>query len=177
MADQLRFDGLSKTKPTSFSLEPEAARMKEMASDLGILGLRKLRFEGTIKPVGKADWALNAHLGATVIQSCVVTLEPVTTRIEEPVDRYFSADWQAPEDAEVELAEDDDETDPVPEVLDLLDLAREALSLALPPYPRHPDAEIEQAQFAEGGVEPMSDEAAKPFAGLADLKKKLEGGS
>jgi hypothetical protein len=44
--------------------------------------VRKLRFIGTLEPEGAQDWRLTADLGATVVQPCVVTLAPVTTRLE-----------------------------------------------------------------------------------------------
>ena len=51
----------------------------------------------------------------------------------------------------------------------------EELSLAVPEYPRSPDATLEQANFTKPGETPMSDEDARPFAGLAALKDKLAG--
>ncbi|MCX8227096.1 MAG: DUF177 domain-containing protein, partial [Sulfitobacter sp.] len=35
-------------------------------------------------------------------------------------------------------------------------------------------AELGQAVYAEPGVAPMTDEDARPFAGLAQLREKLE---
>jgi hypothetical protein len=51
----------------------------------------------------------------------------------------------------------------------------EALALALPDYPRAPDAEMETGQFAAPGVDPMTDEDAKPLAGLAALRARMDG--
>lgn len=175
MSDKLRFDALSTAKPTPFRLEPSPDTQKAIAKALDLLGLRKLRFEGEIRPMGQSDWHLTAHLGATVVQPCGVTLEPVTTRIEDPVSRIYVADWTDPEEAELEIPEDDD-SEPIPETLDLLGLAQEALALALPAYPRLPDAELSQIDFAEDGVDALTDETAKPFAGLSALKQKLENG-
>ena len=50
----------------------------------------------------------------------------------------------------------------------------EALALALPDYPRAPDATLENAQVTEPGIAPMSDEDARPFAALAGLRDKLQ---
>jgi hypothetical protein len=50
----------------------------------------------------------------------------------------------------------------------------EALALALPDYPRAPGAELGQAVFAEPGIEPLRDEALRPFAGLAAFKDRLK---
>ena len=59
---------------------------------------------------------------------------------------------------------------------DIIDLERvfcEALSLALPDYPRAEGAELASAEFGPPGVTPLTDEAARPFSVLAGLKDKL----
>ncbi|MBC7181913.1 MAG: DUF177 domain-containing protein, partial [Roseovarius sp.] len=76
----IRVADLSARRPVSFDLAPDAAEMARISEDLGLLGLRKLRFRGTLTAEGRADWLLQADLGATVIQPCVVTLDPVQTR-------------------------------------------------------------------------------------------------
>lgn len=110
-------------------------------------------------------------MGATAVQACVVTLEPVTTRIDTEISRlYTAADEVIPEASEIEMP-DDDSVEPIPETLDLIDVLTEALAIALPDYPRAENAVLEQAQFAEDGVTPMTDDDAKPFAALAALKE------
>ena len=71
---------------------------------------------------------------------------------------------------------EDDTAEPLPEVIDLTEVTREALALALPLYPRAPGAELGEAVFAAPGTAPIRDEDLKPFAGLAALKAKLEPG-
>jgi hypothetical protein len=56
---------------------------------------------------GRARLAAGGRLGATVVQPCVATLAPVTTRIETGVTRRYLADWQEPEGEEAEMPEDD----------------------------------------------------------------------
>ena len=123
-----------------------------------------------------ADWVLDAHLGATVVQPCVVTLDPVTTRIDETVMRRFSPEVDRPEDLpgdEMEMPEDDT-LEPLDHDIDLGRVLIEALSLALPPWPRRDDAELGQITAAAEGVEPLTDADTKPFAGLAGLRDKLK---
>lgn len=168
---------LPRSRPHEVHLEPDAAERAEIAKELGLQQLRKLRFAGSLTPEGKADWRLSADLGATVTQSCVVTLDPVTSRIDEAVHRAYLADApEVPDAAEVEMPEDDT-VEALPDTLDLRTVMVEALSLALPPYPRAEGAMLEGAQVSEPGVAPMSDEDAKPFAGLKDLRDKLKGGT
>jgi uncharacterized metal-binding protein YceD (DUF177 family) len=116
---------------------------------------------------------LRGRLGATVVQPCVVTLEPVTTRIEAPVERLYQADWVEPEAEEAESPEDD-RIEALPEVLDLGALIEEALALALPLYPRAAGVELGEAIYTEPGAAPLTDEAARPFAGLKGLIDKAD---
>jgi uncharacterized metal-binding protein YceD (DUF177 family) len=70
-----------------------------------------------------------------------VTLTPVRAVIDEPVRRRYVADLPQPDGDEVEMPEDDT-LEPMPEVIDLAEVAAEALALALPLYPRAPGAEL-----------------------------------
>lgn len=169
----LRLRDLPSGAPTDIRLEPDADARAALARALGIDALRKMRFDARLTPSGDTDWTLTGSLGATVVQPCVVTLEPVTTRIDEPVTRRYLAHWSEPEGgSEVEMPEDD-ASDPLPETLDLYAVAREALALALPDWPRAGDAAIGAAVFAEPGTAPMTDEDARPFAGLGALRARL----
>jgi len=108
------------------------------------------------------------------VQPCVITLEPVVTRIEEDVTRHYLSDWQDPDDAEVEMPEDDS-SEPLGAEIDVMAAITEALSLAIPAYPRADGAELGALLHAEPGIEPLNEDTVRPFAGLADLKKKMEG--
>ncbi len=176
----LRVADLSQTRPTRFELTPSAEELEAIAAELGLTALRKLRFAGQIIAEGKRDWRLEAELGATVVQPCVVTLEPVTTRIDESVVRRFLAkmpDQMETED-EVEMPEDDS-AEPLGPEIDPAMVMIESLSLALPLYPRADGAKMEQAGFTEAGKAALTDEDLKPFAGLAALRDQLtrKGGS
>jgi uncharacterized metal-binding protein YceD (DUF177 family) len=63
----------------------------------------------------------------------------------------------------------------MPEVIDLAEIAAEALVLALPLYPKAPGSEFSQALHAAKGVDPLTDSDLKPFAGLAGLAGRLAG--
>ncbi|MCF6317018.1 MAG: DUF177 domain-containing protein [Marinosulfonomonas sp.] len=177
-SQKLRVAGLDTQKPTVFEMQPSAPKRSAIASDLDLLGLRKLRFTGSITATGDADWTLTADLGATVVQACVVTLVPVTTRIDVAVARQFvaavterGAELVDP-DEEIEISPDDN-SEPLGTHIDLAAVMTEALLLALPLYPKAEGANLEASTFTETGKTPMSDEAARPFAGLSALRDKL----
>ncbi|WP_170382938.1 YceD family protein [Ruegeria atlantica] len=169
----LRVADLPQNASTPFDLRSDAKALEAIKDELGLLGLRKLSFVGDVRAQGKRDWVLTGKLGATVIQPCVVTLEPVTTRIDIPVTRTFVADWVDPEEPEFEIPEDDD-TEQLGAEIDPALVMIEALSLALPQYPRKDGAELGQADFTEPGKQAMTDEDVKPFSGLAGLRDALK---
>lgn len=172
LKSQIRVADLPPSIPVEFDLRPEPEQNQVIAQELGLSGLRKLWFRGTLNPEGKRDWRLDGLLGATVTQPCVATLAPVITRIDEPVTRQYLA--QAPQvsdDEEVEMP--DDSVEELPAVIDLEQVMIEALALALPLYPRADDAAIAKISVTEPGKAPMTDQDTKPFAGLAQLRDKL----
>lgn len=154
------------------ALAPDAEGRAAVARQLGIPAVRKLRLEGRLIPEGRQDWRLQATLGATVVQDCVVTLAPVTTRIDEPVDRRYLASLAEPGAGEHEVGEED--VEPLPSALDLGQVMIEALALALPPYPRAEGVELGEMVVTAPGAEPLTEERARPFAGLDKALKPEE---
>lgn len=173
----LRVARLGGRKSVTIDLQPDAAQRQQIAAALGLEALRKFRFQGVLRPLRRSDWELVAELGATVVQPCAVTLAPVTTRIDETVTRAFLADLPEPEGLEVEMPEDDT-IEPLGSQIDISAIAIEALSLALPAFPRAPDAALSPwgaLDIAPPGAAPLPESRPKPFAGLAALQGKLAG--
>lgn len=170
---RFRAGGLSPRKPTRFAYAPDAEVREGLARDLGLLALRKLEFIGQITPDGRDAMVLTATLTAECDQACIVTLAPVRARISEEVRRRFVAGLTQPEADEMEMPEDDT-VEPMPEVIDIAEIAAEALMLALPLYPRAPGAELGSVVHAPEGVAPLADSDLKPFAGLAALAGRLK---
>lgn len=109
---------------------------------------------------------------AAVVQSCVVTGEPVPAKIDAPFHVRFVPDaYAGAPDEELELSADDCDTLPLEGRIDLGELAAETLALALDPYPRCEGADAAAAQSV------LADNTdAGPFAGLKALKDRLEKG-
>jgi uncharacterized metal-binding protein YceD (DUF177 family) len=168
-----RVASLSSRKPNRFDLTPDRATRDAIATYLGITAVAKLRFVGMISPKGRHDFVLEAVLEAVVEQPCGITLAPVQTRLREEVLRIYLSALALPDAVEMEIPEDDN-TEPLAEVIDAGHVVVEALALALPPFPRVEGAELDSAQFAAPGTAPLRDGDLKPFAGLAALKAKLE---
>ena len=172
---RLELKHLVQNRGVNFDLTLSEAEISEIIEQLDLLSLRKIKFSGVILPIGKGDWGLSGELGATVEQACSLTLVPVRSRIDTPVVRNFrkSPITLSHLGPEHEIPEDDSE-EQLEDVIDLARVFSEALSLALPDYPRAEGAELKTAEFAPPGVTPLTDEAARPFSVLAGLKDKLQ---
>ena len=163
---------LSGREPFAFQLSFEEPHRNRIAAELGILGVRKLRFEGTLAPLGAKDWRLDAALGATVIQACVVTLDPVTTRIDEDIEIIFIEGMREPTASETEMEDDTTRQALTPEI-DLENIMFEALALNLPDYPRIEGDELAPELSGAGDDSSEDNQTRKPFAGLKELRDKL----
>ncbi|TRD18943.1 YceD family protein [Palleronia caenipelagi] len=168
---RLRLTTGSERADRPFLLTPDSDARGAIAEELGLTSLRKLRFEGALRPSGGRDWVLDGQIGATVVQPCSVTLAPVTTRIDEPVTRRYLANWQAQDlPLEQEMPEEV-EDEPMPAVLDLEAVMIEALSLAVPAFPRAEGVELGTLSARPKGAAPITETETKPLGGLADLLK------
>jgi len=123
---------------------------------------------------------LTGRIRAKVVQECVVTLDPVPAVIDEKFDRGFLPfDDLYSEDkagSEHEIVADRDLGDIPEELSDPLDIGEivaEEFGVALDPYPRKPGLEDTGYTSQPAGVPPLGDADVKPFAGLADLAKKM----
>jgi hypothetical protein len=111
---------------------------------------------------------VRGEVEAEVEQVSVVSLESFTSRVSEPLVRYFQAEnapGHRPGVLSVESLEDE------PDVIsagaiDLGELAAETLALALDPYPRKP-GEV----FAQKGEDTAEDRPESPFGVLSRLKR------
>lgn len=169
----LRLSRQNRNAPLPFEAVATNDEMEKLVDLLDLLSLRKLRFDGALTAVDGGGWHLKGMLGATVSQACVVTLAPVQTRVDRPVTRlYLPGGELSITGAELDLdPEDDDTIETLTDQIDLGLIATEELALALPPYPRAKGV----PEAAEPTPEP-GESRQKPFAGLAELRKKMENG-
>jgi uncharacterized metal-binding protein YceD (DUF177 family) len=168
------------TKIRSIEVQGRRARTVTFVADaeararigkvLGLIALDRLELRGVLSPEGREDLRLEARLSARAAQPCVVTLAPVWTEPEAEVLRRFVARPPEPPPGEIEMPEDDT-IEPMPEVIDLAEIATEALALALPDYPRAEGASLGEAVFGPPGSEPLRQADLRHFAALKVLKR------
>lgn len=157
---------------------PSAPELEKLASFLKIEAIAAWRIKGNLLPEKREGWRLDARMTADLTQACGITLDPVRQRIDERFVRKLVPEQDEPEHEVIEASgldlDADDEPDTFGEVIDLGALAIEALALALDPYPVSDNPASDHLVAAPPGVEPLTDETVKPFAGLAELKARLE---
>ncbi|MFD1694635.1 YceD family protein [Roseibium aestuarii] len=160
-------------------VEPDAPALKRIAAAYELDGIERLSADLTLKPWGKRGVRVVGKLKADLNQTCVVTLEPFVTRLEDEIDRSYlpaSSRPRRPRDLndEGEIEIDLETLDPpdvmMDGVLDLGALICEQLALNIDPFPRKPGVVFETEADAEGDAEPQEEKAPNAFAALAKLK-------
>ncbi|CAN5516526.1 DUF177 domain-containing protein [soil metagenome] len=125
-----------------------------------VIDLSRWRGNG-VKAVGTVS--------AGIEQVCVVSLEPFTSEMREPIERYFLPRSAAPPTLEQSIEQADvDVFDHG--IIDLGEMVCEIVALALDPYPRRPGIAFDgpgEGDAAEGIEAPVS-----PFAALKALGKR-----
>jgi uncharacterized metal-binding protein YceD (DUF177 family) len=148
--------------------EATESERQAIAEALGLLTLGRLTARYRIKALADAGYRLSGKVMGEVEQACIVTLDPVTSRIDAPFDVEFRPQLDtvdSDEDASVLAGPDIDVIERG--TISVGRIVFETLSGALEPYPRRPDAEFTWQD--QHGDEP---EKTSPFAALSKLKSK-----
>jgi uncharacterized metal-binding protein YceD (DUF177 family) len=155
------------------SLKVSAAEIEALKAFSGAVEIRDFTAELDVRPWGKTGFRVSGSVTADVIQSCVVTLEPVEGRVDEPVEVKLvpiaDADRYKPKTTPEGEIIVDVEADDIPDffdgpAIDVGAIAVEFFMLGLDPYPRKHGAEF--APLPDPGKAEVS-----PFAKLAVLKR------
>jgi uncharacterized protein len=176
MPTELGWDhAITEIPETGLAVE-RAATLEErraLAHTLELADLPHLSARYALRPAGRGRYVLSGTLSAEVVQTCVITLEPVTNLIEESFDLEFWPAEQMPEpkDGEIDFA---GAPEPEPVVAGRIEVGRivfECLASALDPYPRKPGAVFEYAEPATGGAQSDAKQES-PFAVLGKRRRK-----
>ena len=151
-------------------IEADAATRLAMADIGGLREVLSVHASFDVTPQSGGRYHVTGQVRARIGQTCVVTLEPIESDIDEPIDLIFAPPEQIPELADLvdDAAGSDEEIPDPPEpiengIIDLGRLATDVLYLAIDPYPRKPDAVFEPLVEA-------ADPEDHPFAALKALK-------
>ena len=146
-------------------LEASPAECAALAQRFGIEALKHFSARFTRKPYPGGGLLISGRLKAEPVQLCIVSLEPVTERLDKP----FTLVVLPPDGA---LSEDPDGPDEIQADatghFDLGEALAEELSLSLNPYPRKAGAHLPLPP--EEAAEPTEAPPRNPFAKLAALR-------
>jgi hypothetical protein len=158
-------------------LEASVAERQAMAEIAGLTEVVSAQADLEIVPKSGGRYEVTGRVHARIGQTCVVTLEPIESEIDEEVDLTFAPEAEARrlEDL-IEEGQDDEEpaqvADPpeaiVNGIIDLGRIATDALFLAIDPYPRKPGVVFEAEVTA-------LDPEDHPFAALKALQDNKKG--
>ena len=155
-------------------LDATPDELAEIAGWLDLVAVTALHAELELHPMGKTGlFRVNGRLTAEVVQSCVVTLAPVSGRVDETFSLTYGPPLQEAEDGdEIEVGLDSfDPPDPIIDgAIDMGAAVLEHLALALDPFPRAEGATFDPPPEPVEAPEPK----ANPFAVLSTLKQKKE---
>jgi uncharacterized metal-binding protein YceD (DUF177 family) len=153
-------------------LDADDVMRKAIADVAGVREVLSAHASFDVTPKNGGRFHVAGNVRARVGQTCVVTLDPIESDIDEPIDLIFAPPEQIPELAALvdDAADSDEQTPDPPEaivngIIDLGRLATDALLLGIDPYPRKPDAVFEHE------ITPPDPED-HPFAALKALKAK-----
>lgn len=157
--------------------DAERERLRDICD---LVEVPRMEAHFTVKPWRKTGFAVKGRVSADVVQSCVVTLEPVRQSVDEEVEVHFvpareAEKWRETPDEDGEIVIDPEAEDP-PDLfegnaIELGALAAEYFALGLDPYPRAPGVNFDAREEAEES----DPERQKPFAGLKDMMKARDG--
>ena len=160
----------------------DGAERAALARRFGLDSLDALTASVTLTKFGdRRRVRLSANFSADVLQSCVVTLEPAPSRIEDSFVLVYDEDAGGPAEAETVVLLKG-QISPAPwsgVVIDVGEAVAEHLALALDPYPRATGADLSALGLAPGegdagkeGDDPDGEFSGSPFKELAKLRRK-----
>ena len=163
--------------PVTVHAEAGPEELKNLAVLWKVLAVRSLKSEMQLTRWKKDGVRVRGRVEAEIEQACVVTLEPVVSRIDETFEQIFVPEGSKlarivlSDTAEMVL---DPEGPDLPETfsgdtIDAGEVVAEAVALAIDPYPRKQDVEFQDHVESDGTKDAGR---PSPFAALKDWKKK-----
>lgn len=146
-----------------------------LARRFGVPAVRRLTARAELAPWGPDGWRVWGVAEAGLVQTCVVTLEPVDTEVAERFERFLAPAARMAEAAALVGSGAEDALDALSASIDVGEIAAETVALAIDPYPRRAEVSFEGCVQGPPGAEPLTDEAVRPFARLAALRARRGG--
>jgi hypothetical protein len=153
-----------------YEIEATEAERAALARRFGLISVDAFRAIIRLRRMGKGLIEARGRYQADVVQSCVVTLEPVPARLAEEFKVLYSTAPVRPQREVVVAAEAEDPPEAVSGgLIDLGEAAVQQMALALDPYPRAPGAEMPTGDCGGSATE---EGRFNPFSVLAERGKR-----
>ena len=157
-------DQLSSGKPLVLDLNASAEDCKILADRFDWVSVSSLKAEIKLKSIANMAYNASGKIEAAIIQRCRITERPVPEALFVDVNERFAV---------IDLDEDEAEIDPMAVSVEAIEngdimigeMIAQLVGLEASPWPKD--------QEAEGFVYERENDPTKPFASLAELKKKL----
>ena len=160
---------LETEKKIEFTLSFNSNELARLQKYLNLISIKKTSMSGKIVATAAGQWHLKAKIGATVVQESVLSLKPVTTRIDDKIDmRIIKGYDNKVQNSELELNEDYF----IEHELDLDVIFFENIALSIPTFPKGAGEFFENKVFTAKGIDPLTNDRISPFFVLNKLKKK-----
>ena len=162
-------------------IEADAGERAALAKRFGLVSLDSLIATVSLDTQSEHGMVrVHGEFSAEVVQTCVVTLEWLSNRLQASFERLYGppesgADTEALEDSTTEVSPDAEEP-PEPFVdgaIDIGEAVAEQLAVELDPFPRAPGA-VYQGQSSDSDDRRDVGKTRRPFANLRDLMGKTE---
>lgn len=150
-------------------LSANAVELSALKNRLDLVDLHSLSASGRIEKAATA-FVLKGTIEAEIVQSCVVTLQPVASTLQTPFERHYRPraiheKMAASEPVTVSLDETADIDILDGDAIDVGEAIAEEFFLALDPYPRAAHADRFLADM-QGTADPATDTTDNPFEKL-----------
>ncbi|MDF1607143.1 YceD family protein [Hoeflea sp. YIM 152468] len=161
--------------PFIVRISASAAELAQLAAQWGVPEVQTFAVEATLGRWKREGVRIKGHVSASIVQDCVVTLDPVSQQIEEDFETVFLPENSRLAarvmDGKGEIFLDPEGPD-APEMfegdsIDVGAVAAEFAALAIDSYPRKPGLEFHDRIESD----PTTDKKPSPFAVLQGLKR------
>jgi hypothetical protein len=175
--------GAVRSRPVSVSIRASEQECRDLARRLKVQEIRDLFAEIVLQRQNEGNViSAKGRFGATVVQFCVSTLDPVIQKIEEKIESWFAEEddviplnrvrrerLSGMLDSELPMPDERDDPEQVIDgMIDVAELVTQNLSLAIDPYPRAESAPIPPPEEENIPGRP------NPFEALKDWKFQKE---
>lgn len=159
--------------PMHEHIEANAEECEALAVRLDLVAIKALEADLQLTAAHGGMVEALGRFTATIVQNCVVSLEPFEAQVQDDIRTYYARAADIPKTEDVDV-DDDRSPEPIePDgTIDLGELAAQSLSLALDPYPRKPGAAFTPPDDNAAAPEEKKQSPFAVLANLADYRNK-----